>query len=172
MNEKLIKIGATLNPHGLKGELKLFVEEQHEEDLFNTDTVFLTISGKKIPYFVESIRGGNALIIKFEDVDDINAAQRIAKKDIEIRESDLIPDDERETPLESDFEFLIGYTLFDQKHEIGKIEDIIELPHQEMAVIQYKGKEIYVPLNENLIDKINEKQQKIIMDLPEGLLDL
>jgi 16S rRNA processing protein RimM len=171
--DKLIKIGATQNPHGLKGELKVFIEEEYEDDFHNTDTVFLVYAGKSVPYFVESVRGGNAMIVKFEGIDSIEAATRIAKKPLEIRESDRIPEEERVVEMVESFDFLEGYTIIDVSlGQIAVIEEVIEMPQQEMAVIQYNNNERLVPLNDRLIVSIDDKTKTITMDLPEGLLDL
>ena len=173
MNETLVAIGATLQPHGLKGELKVFVEEESEDDLFQAEAVFLTIAGKKIPYFIENIRGGNALIVKFEDVDNLEAAQKIAKKTIEIRVGDRIPDALRVKPPVAEYKHLEGYEVHDKYlGKIGKISEVIEMPHQEMAIVFYNSKERLIPLNEQLIVAVDEKKQTLLLDLPEGILDI
>ena len=173
MNDTLIAIGATMQPHGLKGELKVFVEEEYEDDLFQTDVLFIGIAGKKIPYFIENIRGGNAIIIKFEDVDTLEGAQKIAKKTIEIRLEDMIPEGERTKPLEPNFKHLEGFKLWDNAQgEIGVISEVIDMPHQEMAVVFFNSKERLIPLNEHLIVSIDEKNNILKMELPEGILDI
>jgi 16S rRNA processing protein RimM len=45
------------------------------------------------------------------------------------------------------------------------------MPQQEMAFLDYRGREVLIPLNEQLIISIDETQKHILMDLPEGLLD-
>ncbi|MFZ4545203.1 MAG: ribosome maturation factor RimM [Saprospiraceae bacterium] len=173
MIDTLITIGATQQPHGLKGELKVFIEEQYEDDFFQTDTVFITLAGKKIPYFVENMRGGNALIVKFEDVDSLEAAQKIAKKSLEMRKQDMIAEADREEIEESEFGDLITYTIVDkQLGYIGEVLEILEMPQQEMAVVHYKLKDRLIPLNERLIISVDDKEKIINMDLPEGILEL
>ena len=66
--DKTISIGFTKKPHGLKGEIKLHIEEKYLEDMLNTDIVLLDIKGKKTPFFVEDVRVGNNIIAKFEDI--------------------------------------------------------------------------------------------------------
>ena len=41
-----------------------------------------------------------------------------------------------------------------------------------MAIVQYQGKEILLPLNTHLIELIEEDSKTIVVNLPEGLLDL
>lgn len=173
MNE-LIEIGYTKRPHGLKGELKIFVEEAYLEDVLKTSVLLLQLKGQAIPYFVEQLRPAAELILKLEDVNTKEAAQQLVAAPIFLRKVDILPDEERE--LERDelaYADLEGFTLVDkEKGEIGVIEEILELPQQELAVVQYNGRELLIPLNEHLIVEIDEDDQRLLVDLPEGLLDL
>ena len=56
--------------------------------------------------------------------------------------------------------------------EVGVIEEILDMPQQEMTLIRYKKREVLIPLNEELILEIDEKKKQVMVDLPEGLLDL
>jgi 16S rRNA processing protein RimM len=56
--------------------------------------------------------------------------------------------------------------------ELGRIIEVIEFPQQEMAVISHNKNEIFIPINENLIEKIDKEKQYIYMNLPEGILDI
>ena len=173
MDETLIKVGATQNTHALKGELKVFIEEEFEDDFLNIDTVFLTIAGKNIPYFIESVRGGNAMIVKFEDIDSIEAAAKIAKKPILLRASDMIPEEDREYESVASYNYLEGYMMVDKNiGQLAVIEEVIEMPQQEMAVIQYLNQEKLVPLNDRFIVSVEDKTKTVMVNLPEGLLEL
>lgn len=170
---ELIKIGYTQKPHGLKGELKLVVEEQYEEDIFAAETVFIGIAGRSVPYFIENLRGGNALIVKFEDVNDIDAALKIANKTIELRKSDLIPDDEREMEEVESYSYLEGFFIIDKNlGQITEIQSVIDTSHQELALLTYNNKELFIPLHDDFIISIDEAKKEVLMDLPEGILDL
>lgn len=173
MKEELIKIGYTQKPHGLKGELKIVVEDQYEVDLFSAETVFISIAGRSVPYFIEKLRGGNALIVKFEDINDIDAAMRIANKTVELRMSDLIPEEDREGEEVESYSYLVGFNIIDQKiGQIAEIQSVLDTSHQELALLEYQGKELFIPLHDDFIISINETKREVLMDLPEGLLDL
>jgi 16S rRNA processing protein RimM len=173
MLNKLVQIGFTKKPHGLKGELKLHVEDKYLEDLMNADVVVLQIKGKPTPFFVEDIRIGNAIIGKFEDVDTPEVALSIANKELSLREEDIIPDDEREVEVEGmRYDRCIGYTIIDGENVIGQIIEVLEYPQQEMAVVEYDNREVLIPLNTAFIVKQNDKEKTFIMDLPDGILEL
>jgi 16S rRNA processing protein RimM len=172
--DELVSIGYTQKPHALNGEIKVFIEEAYLEDFLQASIIFLDLKGQKLPFFVEQIRGGSALIVALEDINSREDADKISKKELFIRQQDLIPDVQRQLPVQGlKYGAYEGFTIQDtQIGKIGVIQEIVELPQQEMAVVQYQEKEILIPLNQTWIIEIIEKEQLIIMDLPEGLLDL
>lgn len=172
MNE-YIKVGYTKKTFGVRGGLKAHIEDNYLEALINTDVVFLQINNKPTPFFIESIEETNALILYFEEIKTKEEAYPVCAKEIYLRREDIpggaIPDKEEAT----DF---LGYLNYRMEvkgvGEIGKIEDVMELPEQFMAIIQYQGRELLIPLNEHFIEKVDHQKQMLLMDLPEGLLDL
>ena len=173
MLHKLVQIGFTKKPHGLKGELKLHIEDKYLEDLMNAEVVVLQIKGKPTPFFIEDIRIGNAIIGKFEEVDTPESALSIANKELLLREEDILPDEAREIEVEGlKYEKCIGYTIFDGDKEIGSIIEILEYPQQEMAVVEYEGREVLIPLNSAFIVSKDEPAKSFVMNLPDGILDL
>ncbi len=171
--DNVVKIGFTRKPHGLKGEIKLQIEDKYLEDLLETDVVLLTIKGKPTPYFIEDIRVGNAIIAKFEDVDTVEAATEIGSKELSLREKDILADDEREFEVEGlEYENCVGYKIMDGDNLVGEIEEVVEFPQQEMAILTREGKDILIPLNVAFVIKRDDASKTIFMDLPKGLLEL
>lgn len=175
--ENHVSIGKTMKPHGLKGELKFWVEEAFEEDLEQTEVVLIDVKGKITPFFVESVRGGNAIIVKLEDVDTPEAAAALAHRPIFLRQRDILEDDQRENVIQkSPFAKCVGYQIVDLQHgvenPVGVIVEIVELPQSEMAIIEEDGREILVPLIDAFVLEVKHSVQKIVMQLPEGLTDL
>ncbi len=169
--ETFVEIGKTLKPHGVKGELKVSVEDAYWEDFNNTKAVFITTLGQKLPYFVKQIQdANNATILKLEGIDTKEMALSLSSMPIFMRDADVSVEVTEEGLV---YGFLEGYLIKDKMlGDVGKIEEVIELPQQEMAVVIYENKEILIPLNEHLIIEIDEKLERVLMDLPEGLLIL
>jgi len=166
------RIGQIKKPHGLHGEVKLYLEPGLEPLLEQVKAVFLGDAPAPLPYFVEQIRQGASLLLKLETVDSREAAERLKGKDLYLRESDLAgfePEVESSTPL-AKWE---GWELIDQElGPLGHIREVREYPFQIMAVLEKEGKEWLVPLVEDLIVEVKEKECQLLMDLPSGLLDL
>ncbi|MFK7771115.1 MAG: ribosome maturation factor RimM [Saprospiraceae bacterium] len=175
--ENYISIGFTKKEHRLKGELKVLVEDEYLEDLLKAPVIFLSIKGRHLPYFVEETRLENEFIIKLEDVDSKEAAHLLSSKEIFLQPANILKKEEKELEFESQsnllFGYLVDFTLVDSElGELGKIIDVIEFPQQEMAVIIYNENEVFIPIHESLIEKIDEEKQYIYMNLPEGILDV
>jgi len=74
---------------------------------------------------------------------------------------------------ERDLSDLSGFTLFGIKEgEIGTIVEILIYPENPVMRIMKGGKEILIPINDDLIESINIEQRQIIMSIPEGLISL
>ncbi|MFT6322313.1 MAG: 16S rRNA processing protein RimM [Granulosicoccus sp.] len=175
--EKYTSIGFTKKEHRLKGDLKLLVEDEYLEDLLKAPVIFLSIKGRHLPYFVEDVKLGNELTIKLEDVDSKEAAHLLSSKEIFLQAANILKEEEKELVLEVEsnlvFGHLVHFTLVDSElGELGKIIDVMEFPQQEMAVISHDEKEVFIPLHESLIEKIDEKKQYVYMNLPDGILEV
>ncbi len=167
--DNLVRIGFSKKPHGIKGELKLQAEERYVQDLLEAEVIFIDIKGKPAPFFVESIREGNELLVKLEDVDTREAAEALGSKALFLPEVSLQPMEKEETGLVQLIDFQIETPLLGR---IGIIEDVLEYPQQLLAVVAYQGREVLIPLHENLITAIDQEQRIVHMDLPQGLLEL
>lgn len=171
-----VNIGYTKKTHGLKGELKLVVEERYLEDFLKNERIFLDVKGTKVPYFVASVRGAGEMILKLEDVDSKDSAFALQSREVFLREQDLIPEHKRELEIEEEetleYEHVVGFLLIDKTAgEVGLIEEVLEMPQQEMAFLKYKNREVLIPLNAQFVTSIDEKGKKVFTDLPDGLLD-
>ncbi|MEO6981051.1 MAG: ribosome maturation factor RimM [Mucilaginibacter sp.] len=168
--EDCFRIGSILKTKGLKGELHIYVDFDGIENIkFNT--VFIETAGKLVPYFVESIKylQKNAAYLFLEDVDTIEKAATLAKKDI------YLPNKLKPKKKEAEFTLfdLVGFTAIDDyEGELGKITDVQEYPQQILATVTYKNCEVLFPLNEEIIKGIDVVREIVRVDLPEGLLDI
>lgn len=169
-----IEIGRTQKTHGVQGELKVFIEDKYWDDFEHNKRVFLDIRGIKMPYFIKSTRGKGAPIVHFEDVNNREAALPLQHKNILLREQDLLPDvDRSEFDEVLEYGFLEGFHMIDATAgDIGVIQEVLDMPQQEMALVLYDGREVLIPLNEHFIAEINEETKTVKVDLPEGLLGL
>lgn len=122
------------------------------------------------PYFVQNARAKDMehVYIKLEGIDTRESARNLLQKGIYLEEKDFKGLASSSAPLS-----LLGFQVTDKVHgPLGAIEEIIEMPLQVLARVMYKEKEMLLPINEQTLVKIDQKQQTVQLDLPEGLLDI
>jgi 16S rRNA processing protein RimM len=56
--------------------------------------------------------------------------------------------------------------------ELGSVKYVNDKSPQHLFVVDYKKKEILIPINDELIENINRKEKLINMNLPSGLIEL
>ncbi|MFK8165263.1 MAG: ribosome maturation factor RimM [Lewinella sp.] len=165
----LIEIGWTGKAHGLKGEIKLRIQEFYEEDLLATKSML--IGDPAIPYFLESLRAGGAIIAKFENLDSREQVTLLSNKPVWLLASQVTAVDEGEdlTPWDP----IIGFTIKAEGYpDLGPITGIMDMPEHYLAELTHEGKAILVPLHEDLVVALDEEVETMTMVLPEGLLTL
>ncbi|CAN5186323.1 ribosome maturation factor RimM [soil metagenome] len=170
VKEDCFRIGSILKPKGLKGELHIYVDFDGLEDI-KLQTIFVESAGKLIPYFVESIKylQKNAAYLFLEDVDTIEKASLLSRKDI------YLPNKQKPKKRKQEFTLkdLKGFTAVDvNEGELGIITNIHEYPQQLIAAVTFKNCEVLFPLNEEIIKGIDVVKEILTIDLPEGLLDI
>ena len=83
---------------------------------------------------------------------------------------DLLP------KLEGDkfyFHEVIGFTINDQDFgEVGILQGINDSTAQSLFEIDRDGIEILIPMNDEFIVKVDRKNKTILLNTPEGLIDL
>lgn len=172
---ELIQVGKVHKVHGVRGWLKisfsypltaLWVDEL-PPILIGTET-------RNLPFFPEELTatGDEHFLLKLEEVDSPEAAGNLPGKEIFMQadkwQEYFITDME-----ESAFDFAVGYMLLSHSGEfIGTIEDIEPMPAHDLAKVTYRGREVLVPLVEELIQAVDHKAKSIRTIIPEGLLSI
>ena len=67
---------------------------------------------------------------------------------------------------------LLGFNIIEGENDLGTIIEVIEQPHQILCAIIYNGKEALIPIHEGSLIKIDKRNKKVFVDLPEGLLEI
>lgn len=168
-----ISIGFTRKTHGVQGELKAAIEPEFLPVVLEKGRVFFDIRGKKVPHFVGAVRGAGEPIVKLEDVNTREDALPLQSRELFLLDTDLPVDFASIEEDELEYGYLVDFQLTDKTlGPIGKIESVVEMPQQEMAAVQYRGREVLVPLNEHFIVAVDQDARVLTVALPEGLLDI
>ncbi len=163
-------IGKLVAVHGLKGELLLKHELGKKTSLKGLQAIFIEEkNGSFLPWFIETtkIKSAEEIYIKLEGVSTREAAVKLAQKKVWLTETDFKKFAAKSSPAN-----LMGYTIVENSSPLGEILEVIEQPHQILCRLEIKGKEVLIPLHDDSLQKVDHKKRQIMVELPEGLLDV
>lgn len=172
---ELIKIGNFQKTHALKGELNAIL--QIDEAYFEEGNPFIIdMEGLPVPFYAQTIRkkGSTSFLVKLDGIDNMDLAKDFVNKDIyatKERLKEYLDDEENEIYAIDGFE---NFRIFDTEgNEIGTIERVDNTTENILfIVITKEGSTVYIPAVEDFIETIDEEKKEIIMNLPDGLLDI
>ncbi len=108
-------------------------------------------------------------ILKFAGIDTIDSAEKLVGHLVQVpcRQAVQLP---RGTYFDHD---LIGCSVVDsQGKKLGIVEDILRISGNNQLVVKGFGKEFLVPAVATICKEISIDKKRILVDLPEGLMDL
>ncbi|TYB69409.1 16S rRNA processing protein RimM [Bizionia gelidisalsuginis] len=172
MNKKdCFFLGKIVKKYSFKGELLAKLDTDQPELYENLDSIFVDLRGNLVPFFIESsqLHKSELLRIKFEEVDTEADADSLMKSDLYLP-LDFLPE------LADDkfyFHEIIGFTVEDTNFgHVGTITGVNDSTGQSLFEIDREGIEILIPMNDAFIEKVDKPNKTIIVDTPEGLIDL
>lgn len=164
------KIGKFAASYGLLGELVLQHSLGKKTTLKGLETIYVEQSKDNfLPYFIEktSIKSDTETYIKLEGIDSKEIARKITPKEAWLEEADFNKYAAKAAPIA-----LLGFSMMDDDSDLGEIIEVIEQPHQVLCTILYKGKEALIPVHEANLIKIDKKNKRVYVTLPDGLLEI
>ena len=164
------KIGKLVATFGLHGHLVLLHSLGKKTSLKGLESIF--IEEKKdnfLPYFIDSakIKTDNEVLVQLEGLTTKESAHTLVQKEVWLLEEDFQKYAGKSAPIS-----LLGYKMIHEDEDLGEVLEVIEQPHQVLCKILLKGKEALIPIHEESLDKIDKKNRKVYVTLPDGLLDI
>ncbi|HIX55624.1 MAG TPA: ribosome maturation factor RimM [Candidatus Sphingobacterium stercoripullorum] len=168
--EKII-VGQISRTRGLKGEVQIYFDHPEYQDIAY-DFIWVEMPGSPVPFKVRKIKvmANRTAFVFFEDVKHIKDAEGLVGKKVFINKEEL--------PVREDDEFyfedLVGFQVIDfhNNDKLGEIIEVEELPQQYVATVKADELTWMCPLNEDFIEEIRESEEEIVLNLPDGLLEI
>ena len=167
-----ILLGKILKPYGYRGFVRVaFFISGLEKVISQGGFIFIEWTEKPVPYSIQEILWADdkTARLKFEDVENLADASKLMGRNV-ILSGKTVP-----TKLLKNLEpdELVGFKVIDlQNRLLGFVTGLNESGLQSILEVNLDEKELLIPFHEDLIKKIDPKKKEIIVDLPEGLLDL
>lgn len=164
----LVAVGKVLGVFGNRGSLRVSSLTDFPSRILQLGSVYLV--GKQIKKYqvlaaTKHRRGYN---VTLSGIDSSEKAKTLIGCYISVLEEDLEP-----LPEGTYYEFqIVGLIACRESGErIGEVTNILELPGNDVLVIDRHGKEVLVPLVDDFVKEIDTEEKKITITPIEGLID-
>ena len=169
--EECFYLGKIAKKFSFKGEVLIYLDTDEPELYENMESVFVEFNNNLVPFFIESssLHKNDFLRVQFEDVDNEAEADKIIGCPIYLPLS-MLP---KLSGNKFYFHEVIGFEIEDKRLGVfGKIVSINDTSAQPLFEVLNGTVEILVPMIDQFLVKIDRENKKVIMDLPEGLVEM
>jgi 16S rRNA processing protein RimM len=169
--EDCFYLGKIAKKFSFKGEVLIYLDTDEPELYENMESVFVEFNKNLVPFFIEnsSLHKNDFLRVQFEDVDSEEEADSILNCDVYLPLS-MLP------KLEGNkfyFHEVIGFEIEDKRLGVfGKIVSINDTTAQPLFEVLNGEVEMLIPMIDHFLVEIDRKNKKVVMDLPEGLVEM
>ena len=170
-SSELVIIARAVKPRGLKGEIVAELLTDFPERFEDVDELVLVSPGgerstKRLEdYWFQNDR----VVLKLLGYDDVDAAKELVGVEFAVPESERVP-----LPEDHYYDWeLEGCTVKVGDDSIGEVKSVLKTGGAEiLVVIDNSGKEQLIPLADSIVLEVDPARKTIVIDPPEGLLDL
>ena len=169
--EDCFYLGKVAKKFSFKGEVLVYLDTDEPELYEDMESVFVEFNKNLVPFFIEnsSLHKNDFLRVQFEDVDSEEEADSILNCDVYLPLS-MLP------KLEGNkfyFHEVIGFEIEDKRLGVfGKIVSINDTTAQQLFEVLNGEVEMLIPMIDQFLVKIDRENKKVVMDLPEGLVEM
>lgn len=166
----MIVLGKITNLQGNKGELRLKPYAGAKSLLAPGENIYIEKEKRLFRFQVESVKKiKNEFVVKLGGINSAEEGLFLLGKEV------LFPEEKLPSLAEGEFyEYqLIGASVMTcDQEEVGRVAGFWEMRGKTLMVVEKDKKEILIPFEEAICISIDIKKRLIIIDPPEGLLDL
>ncbi len=169
--EDCFYLGKVVSKHSYKGEVLVKLDTDEPEIYENMESVFVALGGSLVPFFIEKCRlhKSSLLRIQFEDIIDEEGADSILGKELYLP-LEMLP---KLSGNKFYYHEIIGFRLEDESHGyIGTITGVNDTVSQALFEAEMEGKQLLIPISDDIIIRVDREQKTILVRTPEGLVDL
>lgn len=165
-------LGKITKPYSFKGEVVLWMDVDDSAPYEGVDTLWLPQQSALVPYAVESLRRNkDRFVVRLSDVNTEAAAKQLSGKDVWLPLTEMAPMEEGKFY----FHEVQGWTAIDRStgNAVATIVHVVDQGAYPMLEVEFdNGNQGYIPLPEHVKVDVKREEQKLVLDLPEGLLDV
>lgn len=169
MKNEYLRIGVITSPHGVKGEVKVFVTSDEAERFEALKTVWLFDKNTYTPLTIESTKYyKNMVILKIKEIPDRNEAEKYRSKELYVDRAHAVALSEDEYFL---CDIIGARVMTDTGEELGILTEVLQTGANDVYVVKMKDeKEVLLPVIPQCVLDVNVEDCVVTVHLMKGLM--
>jgi 16S rRNA processing protein RimM len=169
----LVAVGELLRPHGLHGEVRVRSLTDRTEDRFRRlreCILWDPDTDQREPCRIASCRfEGDTPLVRLEGIDSPEAARRLTGRLLAVDRSQALP-----APEGSFYPWQLEGARVETRdgRVVGSFAGVETGGAQDLWVVVHEGREHLIPAVAEIVVDVNVAERRIVIDPPEGLLEL
>jgi 16S rRNA processing protein RimM len=168
--QSYIAIARIARTRGNRGEVLVDLYTDFPDRFDKLEEVWLeSAAGRQTAVIEETWEHKGRRILKFKGIDDIGSAERLVGCWVQVPEDQAV-----KLPEGMYFDHdLIGCSVENLQGEfVGTVAEILRIAENSQLVVRDRGREHLIPLVRSICVRIEITAKRIVIDPPEGLMDL
>lgn len=162
MEQEFLEAGQIVNTHGIQGEVKLQPWVDSPAFLLDFPTLYVDGEGKKV---AGARVHKNMLLVRFQGVDDVNAAMRLKGKTVYLARKDA-----KLEPGRFFLADLIGLAVKTEAGDVvGTLTEVMTPPAQNIYVVEGEDGTHMIPAVPEFVKKVDIPGGVVTVALIEGM---
>lgn len=170
--EEVYRIGKIGKPHGVKGELTLFFDDD-VFDRVDAEYLVLNVDGILVPFFMEEWRfkSGETALVKFCDIDTKERASELVGNEVFFPKKLSDRSDDELT-----WDEICGFAVVAENHGntvIGTVASVDDSTINVLLEVETPdGNMVLIPASDDIITEVDAAEKTIKAQIPDGLINL
>jgi 16S rRNA processing protein RimM len=163
---RYLVIGRVARPWGIRGEVKVEIMTDFPDRFSLLRKVHL--GPEAVPFALEGFRlHKGAALLKLEGFHDRASVEKLRGQLVQIPIEEAVPLEENEYYEHQ----IVGLAVWTAGGEyLGTVDEVISTGSNDVYVVRGEGPEILIPAIEDVVLEINLAQERLVVELMEGLI--
>lgn len=168
-NNKLVRIGKILKPHGVRGTLKVMPMTDDKTRYDYLEEVYIQSRHGVKEFKVLGARYQDKFILlDLEEINSMTEAECYLGNFLAIDKKDRMPLSENSYYIDD----LVGLKVYEKDTYLGVLADVMQPGANDVYVVSLEnGKELLLPAIKSVIKAVDLLSGRVNVEVPKGLMD-
>ncbi len=169
MSVDFITIGKILKTQGHRGAVRVLPLTDYPERFQKNSRVWFSAAGPRRELNIEDASPHQKyMIIKFKEIETANDAEELKGGLLEVTRDKLVS-----LPEGSYYIFdIVGLNVFDRAGKfMGVVSEVLRTGANDVYMVDTEGKPLMIPALKHVVSEIDLAGRRMVVELPEGLVD-